>query len=213
MYTKARIAGHPIHPMLIAFPIALYATTVVSLLAFIATKDYFWYRAATYANIAAVAMALVAAIPGAIDLLSIPERSKARATGLRHAGANVVALTLFAISAGILGGNWFGRHVVDGSYRFTTGAPLVLGILGLAATGLAGYFGWTLVQRHHVGVTPSHYGTVGYRRPEEVDDLDEITAELSGDTNRTVVPPMPETRAPKSSEPANAGERGPIDRH
>src|SRR4051812_43820225 len=84
MYSKARIAGHPIHPMLIAFPIALYAATVVTLFAFIGTKDYFWYRAATYANIAAVVMAVVAAVPGLIDLLNVPDRSKARATGLRH---------------------------------------------------------------------------------------------------------------------------------
>src|SRR4051812_45093025 len=90
MYTRARIAGHPIHPMLIAFPIALYVSTVVALLSFLGTNDYFWYRVATYANIAGVVMAAAAAVPGLIDLLHIPERSRARATGLRHAGFNVL---------------------------------------------------------------------------------------------------------------------------
>src|SRR5262249_26362635 len=96
MYTKARIAGHPIHPMLVAFPIALYVSTVVALLAHAGTHDPFWYRVALWTNLVGVVMAAVAAIPGLIDLLSIPARSRARATGLRHAGFNVLALVLFA---------------------------------------------------------------------------------------------------------------------
>ena len=43
MLTKARIAGHPIHPMLVAFPVALYVATVVALFAFVGTDDAFWY--------------------------------------------------------------------------------------------------------------------------------------------------------------------------
>src|SRR5690606_17945720 len=92
MRTRAHIEVHPLHPMLIAFPVALYVTTLVTLLVHIATGEPFWYRAAMWANIAAVVMAVVAAIPGFIDLLGLPRRSRARSTGIRHAGFNVLSL-------------------------------------------------------------------------------------------------------------------------
>src|SRR4051794_40628549 len=45
MYSKARIAGHPLHPMMVVFPIALYTASVAALLAFVGTADAFYYRA------------------------------------------------------------------------------------------------------------------------------------------------------------------------
>jgi uncharacterized membrane protein len=167
MYTKAAVAKHPIHPMLIAFPVALYTATVVGLIVHAVTRDPFWYRAAFWTNVAGIVMAGVAAIPGFIDLLSLPRHTKALATGLRHAAFNVLALVLFAISAIILGRNWFGPALV-----LDTGAPLVLGIVGLMSTVVAGALGWTLVQTHHVGVKPTQHHVA--RPPGEIDDLDEL---------------------------------------
>ena len=143
MLTKARIAGHPIHPMLIAFPIAFYVSTVVALFVFIATNNPFWHDVAFYANVSGVAMAAVAAIPGLIDLLSLERGSAARTTGIRHAGFNVLALVLFTGSAISLY-----RDTVPGNVT----APLILGILGLLATVTAGWLGYNMIQTHHVGV-------------------------------------------------------------
>src|SRR5512140_2945973 len=138
MYTKARIAKHPIHPMLIPFPIALYTATVVSLIVHAATGDPFWYRAAMWTNIAGVVMAALAALPGLVDLLSLPSDSAARDTGLRHAAFNVIALCFFIASGAVIMNNYFGGHALG------DGAPLVLGILGVMSTIAAGWFGWTL---------------------------------------------------------------------
>jgi len=167
MYTKAAIAKHPIHPMLIAFPVALYAVTVIALIVHGVTNDPFWYRAAFWLNLGAVVMAAIAAIPGLIDLLALPSKSRARTTAVRHALFNVLALALFVISDIIIGRAWFGNAV-----DLPDAAPLVLGIVGLASTGIAGALGWTLVQTHHVGVKPTERH--GVRLPEEVDDLDEL---------------------------------------
>ncbi len=145
MYSRARIAGHPIHPMLIAFPVALYVVTVVTLIVSAATGDPFWYRAALWANVAGVVMAAVAAVPGLIDLLGLPRHSRARSTGIRHAAFNVLALALFVVSAALLYGQY------DAAARDVT-APLVLSILGVGSTLVAGWLGWTLVQTHHVGI-------------------------------------------------------------
>jgi uncharacterized membrane protein len=172
MLSKARIAGHPIHPMLIAFPVALYVATVVTLLVHVATGDSFWFRVALWSNIAGVVMAAVAAVPGLIDLLSLPRHSRPRGTGFRHAGFNVLALILFAISAGILIRNAGGTlEVATGHYHFNVAAPLVLSILGVLSTLAAGWLGWTLVQTHHVGVRPSQFGR-DVESDYDVDDID-----------------------------------------
>ena len=171
MYTKARIAGHPIHPALIAFPVALYTATVVGLIVFAGTHDGFWYRAAMWTNVAGVVMAIVAAIPGTIDLFTLPNHTRARTTGLRHAGFNVLSLVLFAVSAVLL---WRSYHSLanDGAVHLAFAAPLVLSIVGLCSTVVAGTLGWALVQTHHVGVRPTQYGVS--RAPDEIDDLDEL---------------------------------------
>jgi uncharacterized membrane protein len=165
MYTKARIARHPIHPMLVGFPIALYAVTVVALLAHVGTGDPFWYRVALYANVAGVVMAAVAAVPGLIDLVNLPSYSRARSTGLRHAGFNVLALVLFVGSGSVMYGHWRGGVLANE-------VPLVLSLLGLGSTVAAGWLGWTLVQTHHVGVKPTERHET--RRDQALDDLDEL---------------------------------------
>ena len=182
MLTKARIAGHPIHPMLIAFPVALYVATAVALIVYGGTHDVFWYRAAFWANLSGVVMAAVAAVPGLIDLLTVPNHTRARNSGYIHAGLNVAALALFVISVIILGNGYYGG-------TFSWGAPLVLSWCGVAVTVAAGWYGWTLVQTHHVGIKPTqHAGAV--TNPEQVDDLDEL-----------IIPPAAAVRAPQPGVP------------
>jgi uncharacterized membrane protein len=169
MYTKARIAGHPIHPALIAFPVGLYTATVVGLIVFGGTHDGFWYRASMWTSLAAVVMAGVAAIPGAIDLFTLPRHTRAFATGLKHAAFNVLALALFIITTVML---WRSYHRVASGGHLAFAAPLVLSIIGLASTVVAGALGWAMVQTHHVGIRPTQYGVL--RPSDEIDDLDEL---------------------------------------
>jgi len=152
MYSKAKISGHPIHPALIAFPVALYVGTLVSLIAFQAgVGDAFWFRLACYASLAGVIMAGVAAVPGLIDLLQIPSGSVARRTGVTHALLNVSALALFVTATVLLWRQWSGFPGLPLDAR----APLVLALIGCSLTVAAGALGWTLVQTHHIGVDDS----------------------------------------------------------
>ncbi|HEX8106807.1 MAG TPA: DUF2231 domain-containing protein [Kofleriaceae bacterium] len=155
MYSKARIAGHPIHPMLVAFPLAFYTATVVTLLVYIGTREAFWYRFAMVASLAGIATAVIAAIPGAIDLRSLPRRSRARKAGLQHAGFNLLATGLFAVTALVLYQTWIHRTMINGEYIFDATVPLALAVVAWVAMVIAGSLGWTLVQTHHVGVKPA----------------------------------------------------------
>jgi uncharacterized membrane protein len=152
-YSKASIKGHPIHPMLVSFPIALYTSGVVSTIVFAATSDSFWYRAAMTLFLAGAAMAAVAAIPGTIDLFAgIPRRDHAtRNTGIIHFGLNMLSLALFAGAGFSMLAAWM--HPTGAVSWMPWKLPLILSVIGLVLTMGAGFFGWKLVQTHHVGVS------------------------------------------------------------
>lgn len=153
--SKASIAGHPIHPMVVAFPIALYTATVVALLAYIGTTDSFYYRGAMVASISGVTMALLAALPGVIDLMALPRGSRARSTGIKHGSLAVLTTGIFAACAAVLYRNWGGRVIVDGQLQLDATLPLAIGVVGLVALVIVGALGWALVQTHHIGIKPS----------------------------------------------------------
>jgi uncharacterized membrane protein len=155
MSSKARVAGHPIHPMLVAFPLAFYTTTVVTLLVYIGTREAFWYRFAMVASVAGIATAVIAAIPGAIDLRSLPSGSRVRKAGLQHAGFNLLAAGLFAVAALMLYETWIHRTMINGEYIFDATVPLALAVVAWVAVVIAGSLGWTMVQTHHVGIKPA----------------------------------------------------------
>jgi len=152
MYSKARSAGHPIHPMLVAFPLAFYTATLAALLAYIGTREAFWYRFAMVANVSGIATAVIASIPGAIDLVALPRTSRARQVGLNHAGFHLIATGLFVVTALVLYQTWSGRVMVDGEAAFDATIPLAIAVVAWLSMIIAGSLGWTPVQTHHVGI-------------------------------------------------------------
>ena len=155
MYSKARLAGHAIHPMIVVFPIAFYTSTVGTLLAYVGTHEAFWYRVAMVANLAGIVTAALAVIPGVIDLWSLPATSRARAMGLRHAGFHALSTGLFTVTAILLFRSWHYRVMIDGAYVFDATIPLAISVIGWTSMVAAGMLGWTLVQTHHVGIKPA----------------------------------------------------------
>jgi uncharacterized membrane protein len=157
IYSKVRIGGHPVHPMLIAFPVAFYTATLVSFAAYAIGDDLFWWRMGLWSNAAGVLSALIAAIPGFIDWATgIPKGSPAKATGRTHMILNLGALALFILNLIVQTNRWVEliriARVTGQIAVPDAGLALVLSGLGVLLTGAAGAFGWKLVQTHHVGV-------------------------------------------------------------
>jgi len=145
MYSKAQILGHPIHPMLVAFPVAFYTSTLIAFIVYAATGSVFWFHLANVANWAGVITAGAAALPGLIDWgTGIPAHTRPKNTGLKHAALNVTALVLFLINAITYSNRW---NQLPGA-----GTGIVLSAIGVLLTLPAGFLGWSLVQDHHVGV-------------------------------------------------------------
>ncbi len=67
--STAQIAGHPIHPMLIPFPIACFVLAFLSDLAFWRTSTDFWANASLWLLGIGLIMAALAAAMGLTDAL------------------------------------------------------------------------------------------------------------------------------------------------
>lgn len=150
MYSKVKIMGHPVHPMLVTFPIAFYTSTLLAFLVYAFSGDSFWFRVGIAANVAGVVMAAVAGTFGFLDWrLGIPSGSEAKRTGVKHMILNGAASILFLVTLALNIGEW------SSAAPIMRGA-IILPLIGFFLTLAAGYFGWTLVQNHHVGVEFSH---------------------------------------------------------
>jgi uncharacterized membrane protein len=146
VYSKIKIAGHPVHPMLVAFPVTCYTGTLAGFAVYAANGHLFWLNFAITLSVAGTGTAVLAAVAGLADwALGIPRDSAAKTTGLLHAGLNVTALGLFLAALASYVTHWSGPAV-----SVTLG--VVLSAIGVAVTIAAGFPGWTLVQEYHVGV-------------------------------------------------------------
>jgi len=142
MESRVKLAGHPVHQMLIVFPLGLLATAVVFDVIFLVTDNPAWTMAAFYMIGVGVLTGLAAAVPGAIDWLAIPRSTRAKRIGLVHGAGNVVVVALFAMS-------WYFRR--DQPAAPPTGA-VVAGLLGAGLSVVTGWLGGELVNRLGVGV-------------------------------------------------------------
>lgn len=141
MESRAQFAGHPIHQMLVAFPIGAFGMAVSSD-ALGAGRHRRGYElvAARAIDFGLVSAALAAPF-GLVDWLSIPPGTRAKRVGLWHALGNVALLGLFA------GSRWLrARH--DGRAPWLAGAGMLLG-------GMTAWLGGELINRHGVGVADS----------------------------------------------------------
>jgi uncharacterized membrane protein len=136
MKTPASIAGHPIHPMLVAIPIGLWIFSLVCDLVHLSgAVGQNWNVVAMYTLAGGIAGALLAAVPGFIDMLSLSGPIKR--TALVHMSINLTVVALYAVNFWLRLG----------------GATLVwLSVLGLGLLVISGWLGGKMVFEHGVGV-------------------------------------------------------------
>lgn len=143
MESKAKFMGHPIHQMLIVFPLGLLATAVVFDLIHLAAEDPMMAAVAYWLMAAGLVGALLAAPFGFIDWLAIPKGTRAKRVGAMHGGGNLVVTLLFAASWLLRGG----ADLVPATTAY---------VLSFAGAGLAlvtAWLGGELVSRLGVGVS------------------------------------------------------------
>src|SRR5690348_741547 len=98
MESHERAFGHPIHPMLIVFPLGLFVMALIFDILYYITGAVGLATAAFWDIIAGVIVGLIAAAFGLWDWLAIPADTRAKRIGLLHGGGNVVVVVLFFVS-------------------------------------------------------------------------------------------------------------------
>lgn len=142
MESKAKFAGHPIHPMLVVFPLGLLSTAVIFDIIYLISDNPQWALVTYYMIGAGLVGGLAAAVFGWLDWFAIPSGTRAKRIGLWHGLLNVAFLTLFLLS-------WLLRR---GNPELPPTGAVIAGLAGVAIAAIAGWLGGELVNRLGVGV-------------------------------------------------------------
>ena len=142
MESRAKLFGHPMHPMLITFPLGLLPTAVIFDVVRIWTGNPRWVDVSFWMITAGIVGALVAAVPGLVDWLAIPSRTRAKRIGLLHGAGNLVVVALFGVS-------WYLRYR---SAAEPSAIAVALAGVGVVLALITGWLGGELVDRLAVGV-------------------------------------------------------------
>lgn len=163
MESHVKLLGHPIHPMLIVFPLGLLSTAVIFDVLYVVTGNADLATFSYWALVAGIIGGLSAAVFGLLDWLAVPAGTRAKAVGLMHGAGNVVVVALFAVS--------FVLRMNDATYLPSI-LPLLFGVAGAAIALFTAWLGGELVYRLRVGVddvanldAPSPVGSSAAARP------------------------------------------------
>lgn len=139
MHTPAQVHRHPIHPMLVMIPVGLWVFSFACDLAYVfGVGNPNWATVAFYTMMGGVIGALIAAVPGFIDMLSLPD--KLRRTALLHMTLNLSVVLLYLINAWVR---------LSGTSDLL---PVCLSGLCVALLAISGWLGGKLVYEHGVAV-------------------------------------------------------------
>jgi uncharacterized membrane protein/nitrite reductase/ring-hydroxylating ferredoxin subunit len=159
MKSRASIKGHPIHPVLIAFPVAFFTGTIVfDILSLIFVDVVFWVTA-YYMQLAGIIGGVIAAIPGIIDYFyTVPPQSSGKKRAAKHGLINSSALILFTIAI-----------LLKKDPGILPPVVMVLEVIAIVLLSIGGWLGGTLVYRNQIGVDP-RYAHAGKWKELYIDD-------------------------------------------
>jgi uncharacterized membrane protein len=139
--STAQIGGHPIHPMLIPFPIVCFILTFVADIIYTRSHDAIWATASIWLLVVGLVMAALAAVAGLTDFLG-DDRIRAASDALKHMLANVTAVVLELVNV-IL--RWRDTGFIDSTGVYISGIVVLILLY-------SGWKGGDLVFRHGIGV-------------------------------------------------------------
>lgn len=136
------IAGHPLHPLIVTFPIALLTSVLATDAAYWFTQDAFWARGSYWLLIGGLLSGLLAMASGMMDFLKI-NRVREHSAGWIHMVGNVAAMFLSLINLVLRWNNQTGAVLPTG---------IIISVFVAALLGITGWYGAELVYRHKIAV-------------------------------------------------------------
>lgn len=145
MESRAKAFGHPVHPMLIVFPVGLFIMAIVCDIIFLIGNNPIFSTVAFYDIAGGIIGGLLAAVFGLRDYLAIPSGTRAKHIGAYHGVGNLVIVVLFLVS-------WLLR--LNTIEHVPPVFGYILSFAGIILAGLTAWLGGELVDRMGVGVDP-----------------------------------------------------------
>ena len=141
MSAPASFKGHPFHPMLVALPIGLWIFSIVSDLIFkFGLGSPVWNDVALYTVAGGIVGALIAALPGFVDLMGL-QNPKTMTIAIWHMFINLLAVALYCFNF------WMRMHRPPGD-----NLPILLSAIGIVLIIISGWLGGELVYVRGVAV-------------------------------------------------------------
>lgn len=154
MSSPASIKDHPIHPMIVGVPIGLWVFSLVSDIIYAARwGGPVWNDVAYYTMVGGVIGALIAAVPGFIDYLSISEE-KTKKTGTKHLITNLSIVVLYIINI-----------IIRTNGQPHMALPIILSVIAVGALLYSGWLGGDMVYEHGMAVELDPDGKLSKGRP------------------------------------------------
>ncbi len=148
MSSPASIAKHPIHPMLIVFPIGLWVFSLACDIIYRAVGGQVWVDVAFYCMAGGIVGALVAAVPGFIDLWAMG-KCRAKQIGVVHMSLNLLVTVLFVVDL-------FIRVSNRSAGLPPASSAFILSIVSVILLVASGWLGGEMVYVEGVAVEPQH---------------------------------------------------------
>ncbi|MGH9195825.1 MAG: DUF2231 domain-containing protein [Acidimicrobiia bacterium] len=146
MQGKAKIKDHPIHPMLVSFPIGFWTGSLISDILYFATDNDFWTQMGTTLMGFGIIGALAAAVFGFIDYFTAPMPMKVKRTATKHMVLNLGLTAMYSLNL----------YIRSRTPETPTG--YALSVIAIAALMYSGWLGGDLAYEHRVGVKEEDEG-------------------------------------------------------
>ena len=136
---------HPIHPMLVHFPIGFFILSLLlDLASFLFPDAPYILRSSFYAMLLGVITALIAAIPGFVDYGDIRNDHPGKRTATAHMTLNLLVVAVYGINLGLRS-----SALADSKISM---ASLLLSLVGVGLLSASGYLGGKLVYDQGIAV-------------------------------------------------------------
>jgi uncharacterized membrane protein len=148
--------GHPYHPILVTVPIGAWVSSLIfDIASHVDDKPGFLAQGAEWLIAIGIIGALLAALVGLMDLLTIPRGTPAFRTGLVHMTLNLCVAIAYLC-------NFFWRHGDYPNGHGVAGGQLTLSAVSLAVLGMSGFLGGKLAYRYGVRVVAEQTQAEGF---------------------------------------------------
>lgn len=142
---KGRFAGHPIHVLVVHFPVALFPVALVLDGLAYYLHDNTFALSSWYCTLGGAFMGWFAILFGVSDLLLIDPKSEAMTKGLIHGGLNFIWICVFSLFA-FLGFKSYPDITTPSLVKIITEAIVVFGMF------FSNHIGGELIYKYKIGL-------------------------------------------------------------